>query len=50
MPEVVSINSTVCKQSLKVTTIAYPPWENKCLGELFGNSGQFTDKNTALSV
>jgi len=46
----ISINSAVCKQSLKVTTIAHPPWENKRLGELFGISEQFTDKNTALSV
>ena len=49
MPEVVSINSTVCKQSLKVTT-AHLPWENKRLGELFGISGQFTDKNIVQSI
>ena len=46
----ISINSAVCTQSLKVTTTAHPPWENKRLCELFGISGQFTDKNTALSV
>ena len=46
----ISINSAVCTQSLKVTTIAHPPWENKCFGELFGISGQFTDKNIAQSI
>ena len=44
------LKSELLRISKKLPHILLSPWENKRLGELFGISGQFTDKNTVLSV